>query len=120
MATLRLRRSWMRWRRRRTEKRFEKEQGRLNLLLELEVLQRRRLASLEKELHPLLVSPPPPPQVPQQVVQMLTPGSPPLPPVMEPEPEIPEPEPEMPDPALEIAQRLGPPPQRTSSPSSVN
>lgn len=130
--TLRTRRSWTRLRRSRRLRRLQRETRLLQVLQMQVALQQIRVQQREQALHPLLTVVPQPagleeprleeslmPQPPAQVLP-LTPGSP------EPTANPPkvvtrvtlEPEPEPQNPVLEIAQRLGLPPQPTSPPSS--
>jgi hypothetical protein len=127
-VTLRLRRSWTHWCRRRRLRRLNREQNRLNLLIELEANQLHRVRLLEQELYP-----PEPAPEPLQPPPLPLPSPPPetepapvtqAPVTLEhlfpqPEPE-PEPEPEMPDPRLEIAQLLGLPPRQSTYQDSEN
>ena len=57
VTTLRLVRSWTRWRRNRTQARLERAVQRQTLLLELLTVQHRRVQSLEEQLHPLQRAP---------------------------------------------------------------
>lgn len=131
MVTQRLRHSWMLWRRSRVEKRLARAVKRLERLQEMGATQVLEIRALERRLHPLRVvqaeaprevEPPPPPE-----------QRPSPPPVMAPEPVTPEPEaaqvtpePELVEtvpeeeptepPAQQIAQLLGLPTQRITSP----
>lgn len=111
VTTLRLVRSWTRWRRNRTQARLERAVQRQTLLLELLTVQHRRVQSLEEQLHPLQRAPrlvlpelseaPVATEQELEVPVLLTPGQPVLP---EPTPEELEP---LPPATLQIAAELG-------------
>jgi hypothetical protein len=112
-VTLRLRRSWMRWSRRRKERRLVREQTRLRLLMELQAHQLELVQRLQWQAQVA-------PAVPPRFLTPAPPHRPPPPQVTAPAPEIPEtpeqpeqPEQPMPDPREEIALLLGLP-QRQS------
>ena len=132
MVTQRLRHSWMLWRRSRVEKRLARAVHRLERLQEMGATQLLEIRALERRLHPLQVvqveaprevEPPPPPEQrpsPPPVMAPVPVTPEPETAQVEPGPELdqtlPEPEEDPEPPAQQIAQLLGLPTQRSTSP----
>lgn len=125
MVMQRLRHSWMRWHRRRAERRLAKAQDRLALLYRLGTEQLLQVQRLERALHhpeteaqALPEAPPSPPPV--MAPAPVTPET--VPRTVDPEPEleqtVPEEEPEPETAGVQISRLLGLPTPRSTSPSS--